>query len=271
MEDAKGRLDEDAGGHGHTFSPILDGAGATPAGGGEQAGQGDCELSEADGQDEPDRAEGRSREAGIEVPPGVGFYCDFGRWRDPPQRWFPSDATAVGCTARSRWSTWCGPWRREERKCVRGPEAAGGLGAESEPGGRPGEERREALQVDRQDGQGPGDAGGGTAAPGNGWNILLSSDAQPRWREGARQDQPDRDWTMEISVSEADRERITRLETELAALRDKNNLQEGVGDGVAGDAKAARDAEDAGGIKVAQDAKGAGVPEEVDDAEEASD
>ena len=28
---------------------------------------------------------------------------------------------------------------------------------------------------------------------------------------------------MEVTVSEADRGRITRLETELAALRDKNN------------------------------------------------
>ena len=38
-----------------------------------------------------------------------------------------------------------------------------------------------------------------------------------------RRSQDDKDW-MEITVSEADRERITRLETELAALRDKNNL-----------------------------------------------
>ena len=293
MEDAKRRSDEDAGGHGHTIPPLLDSAGATSAGGGEQASQGDSDLSEADGQDELDRAEGGSGEGGHrgtgEGHPGLapaatpqkkgGARIDGGSLWTLPRVDVPRDPGGVPGVGHGRGG--------EKRKRVRGPEKTGNLGAKPKLGGRPGEERREALQMDRQDGQGPGDPGGGTASPEDGspilgflrrgWNILLSSDTQPWRREGLHQDQSDPEESGRQGMDgdhglgcRPGEDHSTGDGAGGAAGQEQPGPgdQEGVGAKGTGDAKAAQDAKGAGDAKAAQDAKGAGVPEEADDAEE---
>ena len=216
MEDAKGRPDEDAEGHGHTLSPLLDGAGAQATGGGEQARQGDRDHAQADRQDESDGAQGGGRKGGDrcpgEVDPGLAATTptrdgrpidNGGSIRTLPGMDVPRSAGGAPAVDHQRGG--------EERKRVRGPDPVGDLGKKPEDRGGEGAGRREALQVDQQDGEGPGDSGSGSPVTGA---AVEEGRAIPKPTE------PDGDLDLG-GRSGAD----CQVGVELAALRDKNNLE----------------------------------------------